>query len=309
MTLTIVTPPATEPVTVAEVRAHLRLDTSAGEVAPTEPTAALAGDGAGNVEDGVHRYRVTYVTADGETEGGIISDALTVADKTSDGKVAVSAIPLGGAAVTSRKLYRTAADASSYLLLTTIADNTTTTYTDNTADAGLGAGVPTTNTTEDPTLNALIAVARQAVEVEMERALITQTWDWFKDAFPSGDFEVPKPPLGSVTSIKYRDTNGDEQTWASANYNVDTDSAPGRIEAAYGVSYPSTRAMNNAVTVRFVAGYGDAGDVPESIKQAMLILIAHLYEKRELTEGSNVTPVVIPFSVATLLAPYSRVTL
>lgn len=306
MALTLVTAPATEPVTVAEVRAHLRLDASAGEVAPTALTAALADDGAGNVEDGVHRYRVTFVTADGETEGGTISDALTVADKTSDGKVSLTAIPLGGSAVTSRKVYRTEADASDYKLLTTIADNTTTTYTDNTADAGLGAGCPTTNTTEDPTLVKLIEIARSRAEIETDRCFITQTWDWKLDAFPAGDLEVPLSPLqveGEVGSIKYYDTAGTLKTWAAANYSLDTDSIPGRISRAYGVSYPSTRVMNNAVIVRFVAGYGDADDVPQPIKEAILEIVAFLYMNR----GTSAEE--LPGYIKELLWPYGRVTL
>jgi len=306
MALTIVTPPATEPVSIQEVRAHLRLDVSAGEVAPTAPTVALAGDGAGNVEDGVHRYRVTFVTADGETEGGTISDAVTVADKAADGKVAVSAIPLGGSAVTSRKVYRTEAGGSDYKLLTTIADNTTTTYTDNTADAGLGAGCPTTNTTEDPTLTKLIKVARSRAEIETDLCFITQTWDWFLDAFPAGDFEVPLAPLqveDEIGSIKYYDTNGALKTWAASNYSLDTDSVPGRISRAYGVSYPSTRSMNNAVIVRFVAGYGDADDVPQTIKEAILELVAFLYVNR----GTSAEE--LPAYIKALLWPYGRVTL
>ena len=147
MKAAIVTPPASEPITLAEAKAHLRLDASNAEPSPSAPTVALAGAGAGNVEDGVHRYRVTFVTADGETDGGVISDALTVADKGVNGKVAVSAIAVGGSAVTSRKVYRTIAAGADYLLLTTIADNTTTTYTDNIADGSLGAACPTTNTT------------------------------------------------------------------------------------------------------------------------------------------------------------------
>ena len=152
--------PATEPLTLAEVRAHLRLDAGDGETAPGAPAAALAGAGAGNVDNGAHRYRVSFVTAQGETEGGVISAAVTVTDKAVNGKVTVSSIPLGGSAVTARKLYRTAAGGSDYLLLATLADNTTTSYTDNTADSALGAGAPTSNTTAEPRLALLIASAR-----------------------------------------------------------------------------------------------------------------------------------------------------
>ena len=60
--------------------------------------------------------------------------------------VPLTAIPLGGAGVTGRKLYRTAAGASQLKLLATLADNSTTTFTDTVTDAALGANAPTTST-------------------------------------------------------------------------------------------------------------------------------------------------------------------
>ncbi len=61
-------------------------------------------------------------------------------------RVSLSAIPIGAAAVTQRWLYRTVAGGSQLKLLAVIADNTTTTYADSTADASLGANVPTSDT-------------------------------------------------------------------------------------------------------------------------------------------------------------------
>jgi hypothetical protein len=61
-------------------------------------------------------------------------------------QVSLTGIPIGGAAVAARKLYRTVAAGSQLKLLTTISDNTTTTYTDSTADASLGANVPVSDT-------------------------------------------------------------------------------------------------------------------------------------------------------------------
>jgi hypothetical protein len=107
---------------------------------PPSLVAALAGAGAGNVENGAHRYAVSFVTAIGES---LPSEyvIVTVADKTVDGKVALSSIPLGLTGTTARKIYRTAAAGTALKLLTTLSDNTTTTYTDNTADASLSASV------------------------------------------------------------------------------------------------------------------------------------------------------------------------
>jgi len=62
------------------------------------------------------------------------------------GTVLLSAIPIGAAAVTQRKVYRTAANAAQLKLLATIANNTATTYSDTAADAALGVNVPSTDT-------------------------------------------------------------------------------------------------------------------------------------------------------------------
>lgn len=109
---------------------------------PTAATAALAGLGAGNVDTGTHSYVVTFVGEDAsESESGVISNVVSSISG-SNGQIALTGIPLGSTAVVSRKLYRTSANGSSYKLLATISDNTTTTYADNLADSTLGAVAP-----------------------------------------------------------------------------------------------------------------------------------------------------------------------
>ena len=106
--------------------------------APTALTAALITT-AGNVDAGDHKYVVTYVTDFGETDFGTASNEVT--NDGSNQQNALSSIPIGAIGdVTARKIYRTkAGNSSNYYLLTTISDNTTTVYTDNTADSSLGA--------------------------------------------------------------------------------------------------------------------------------------------------------------------------
>lgn len=307
--IVVVTPPATEPITLAEAASHCRIDDTNQEPAPSSPTVALVSPAvAGNVDNGAHRYLVTYVTADGETQAGVASAAVTVADKAVNGKVLVSGIPLGGASVTSRKLYRTAAGGSTYLLLATIADNTTTTYTDNIADASLGAGAPTTNTTGDPLLRMLITAARQHAEQELKRYLITQTLDAYFHEFPhEHDRRFFLPPLQAVSAITYVDIDGVTQTLDSSLYVVDNISRPARIEPAYGTVWPSTREQMSAVKVRFVAGYGAAGDVPACIKNWMLIRVKTLWDQRDQLVKQLGMPTFEPSFVDSLLDP-ERVT-
>jgi len=268
--------PATEPLTIAEVMAHLRLDASNAEPAPSAITAALATPAApGNVTAGAHRVLATFVTSDGETEAGGVSAAVTVVDAAVNGQLALTGIPIGGSLVTARKIYMTTAGGALYLLAATISNNTATTATLNVADASLGAQAPTTNTTGDPMLSALIVTARQQAEQELRRALITQTLDLYLDAFPCG--MILLPPLQSVSAITYTDTNGNLLTLAADQYMVDSTSKPARIAPAWETVWPATREQTNAVKVRFVAGYGAASAVPACIKQWMLIKIAEFH--------------------------------
>lgn len=70
---------------------------------------------------------------------------------------------------------------------------------------------------EDDLLNAIITSARENVEDITRRALITQTWDYYLDDWPDADFiKLPLGKLQSITSIKYKDTDGVETNMAKA---------------------------------------------------------------------------------------------
>lgn len=119
--------------------------------APGAPTLALAGAGAGDVNDGAHTYAVTVLDVNSVESPVGTTAAITVVDKTTNGQVSLTAIPLGPTNSVSRKIYRSAAGTTTPLkLLTTIADNSTTTYTDSTADGSLGANVNSLVGISDP---------------------------------------------------------------------------------------------------------------------------------------------------------------
>jgi uncharacterized phiE125 gp8 family phage protein len=153
---------------------------------------------------------------------------------------------------------------------------------------------------DDALITALIVAARQAAENITGRALVTQTWDLYLDAFDP-TIELPMPPLQAVTSISYTDTDGTVGTLAEAAYKVDTVSEPGRLIPAYGTEWPATRADVNVIMIRFTAGYGAAAAVPQPIKQWMLLKIGELYENREASAERAAAP--MPF-VDALLYPY-----
>jgi uncharacterized phiE125 gp8 family phage protein len=145
---------------------------------------------------------------------------------------------------------------------------------------------------DDTMVTALIKAARHSCENFQNRSYITQTWTLYLDSFPDGDYiEIPKPPLQGVVELAYKDTAGTLQTvsfldpsgspqLAITDYMVDVAHEPGRLYLKYGKSWPSTYDEAQAVQVQFLCGYGDAADVPEEVKQAMLLTVAQLYENR-----------------------------
>ena len=154
---------------------------------------------------------------------------------------------------------------------------------------------------EDGYITALIVAARQGAESITGRALMAQTLELAMDAFP-GQIVIPRPPLASVTSITYVDESGVTQTLAPSAYAVNSHAQPAMVDPAYGTTWPATRSQANAVLVRYVAGYAAAADVPQEIKQWMLLRIGMLFENRE-SVAAGVQFSALPF-VDSLLAPY-----
>jgi uncharacterized phiE125 gp8 family phage protein len=163
-----------------------------------------------------------------------------------------------------------------------------------------------TGTTDQTYVETLITAARKYVEFQTGRALITQTWDQYLQDWPSGDYiRVGKPPLQSVTYVKYTDSDGDETTWSTDYYDVDTHGSPGLIRLGYGDTWPNdTLTPTNPINIRFVAGYGDAAaDVPMNLKHAIKLLAAHWYENREPVLIGSIQ-VTLPWAIDALLADY-----
>lgn len=157
---------------------------------------------------------------------------------------------------------------------------------------------------DDTMLSSLITAARKYCETTVcRRAFIEQTLVLRCDTIPE-EFRMPRPPLVSVTSIKYYDGSGVQQTLSASTYTVDKYSRVGKIVQAYGASWPVCRGHTNDVEVTYKAGYGaTAATVPEMIRQAILMLVEHWYKHR----GPVVTGTIVadlPKTVDALLADY-----
>jgi hypothetical protein len=146
----------------------------------------------------------------------------------------------------------------------------------------------------DDVVAAAIATATTALENYTGRAIGMQTLDWYPDdadsnfrylaypyplppgawgtcwqwGWPISYFDLPRPPLVSVTSIKYLDADHVEQTFPSTDYWVSGVGRTGRITLKSGSVWPTVGAYSDAVVIRFVAGYSV---VPEPLISAVLL--------------------------------------
>lgn len=146
---------------------------------------------------------------------------------------------------------------------------------------------------------SLITAARMELEQVCWSAFITQTWQYWWDRYWWKMF-IPRPPFQSVTWIKYVPPGGGAlQTLATSFYETSAENQITFIRAQYLQTWPITRGYRDDVTAQVVVGYGPTpGDVPMPIRQAIKLLVAHMY----LNRGE--APAELPQAIDRLIAPY-----
>lgn len=134
---------------------------------------------------------------------------------------------------------------------------------------------------EDSVLTDYIAAASRRLEDDAEIALLTSTWAVYLDQFPCWEIELRKPPVKSLTSITYVDTDGTTQTLSASLYRSDIYHSPARVTPAYGETWPATQSVSNAVTVTFVSGETSSSSIEPTAMQAIRLLAGHWFRNRE----------------------------
>lgn len=167
---------------------------------------------------------------------------------------------------------------------------------------------------DDAYITGLILAARQVVEDDTRRALLTQSWlltldyHWPSDAHTGGrrmggsggldplgfggglsyhsryrhHITLPRPPLQSVESIQYVDLSGVTQVLDPTQYVVNkSPTGEWRVTPGYNMVWPSVQPVPACISVAFTSGYGDqAGSIPEPLRIAILFLIGQWYDQR-----------------------------
>lgn len=153
---------------------------------------------------------------------------------------------------------------------------------------------------DDDLIAALIAGSRIHIEAQTRRAMITQTWRLTRDAWPeSGRLAVLPVPLVTLVAARIYKADGSTVAVDVTAFAIDKAAAPARLAFTRGALAAPERPVGG-IELDITAGYGDAEDVPEPLRQAVRLLVAHLYENR----GSAAPDLALPASVTALIAPY-----
>lgn len=129
-----------------------------------------------------------------------------------------------------------------------------------------------TSADEDAVIDRFIVTAREWVETRSGHILVQREMTQAFNAW-APFLELFYRPIVDVTEIAYTDANDAPQTLAG--YAQTTDRYPFRI---YPDEQPSI-ADNSSIVATFTAGYA-AGEEPQLLIQAMLVLIAGMYDNR-----------------------------
>ena len=158
---------------------------------------------------------------------------------------------------------------------------------------------------DDSIIENIIVTAREYVETYLDCTLMLTQYKMTLDMFPLHIY-LPKSPLSTVSgydavSLTYTTDTEATVTLPTSDYRVDSHAVPAVLRTHYGDSWPAHLADFNSIEVTFWAGYGSTSSaVPQRIRNAMLMLITHLYENRSSVQVGVVAHVV-PDSMRMLL--------
>ncbi len=171
---------------------------------------------------------------------------------------------------------------------------------------------------EDTLLNNLIKTARQAIEAYTARSLICQSWRFqtslaycisiSDDAYLTGQksrgakgLELPRSPF--IKLLDKPKMINDYGTHEISNYRLDTAGRVARLH--FSNLQTNSFYYQSVIQIDFSAGYGDQPEhIPDPLRQAILTIIADLYERRiSINDNQNVPPAITQSALA-LIKPY-----
>lgn len=146
---------------------------------------------------------------------------------------------------------------------------------------------------DDTYISTLISVGTLYAEEYTCRAIMKQTITQVLEGFPYYSYrntdlaiKLFRPPLNALKTVKYYDSDNTLTTFYdiagdTSKLIVDSLREPARLYPAPGMTYPTTKSRPDAIEIIYDAGWSTASDVPAPVKQAILLIVGELYERRE----------------------------
>ena len=158
-----------------------------------------------------------------------------------------------------------------------------------------------THSSEDDLIDGLIAAAVAYVDGTglLGRAMITQDWAQWVNQAP-GWVRLEIGPFQSLVSVQYYDTDNVLQTATLSDFETRLAGDFVICKPKEDFEWPNAETRQDAIKITYRAGFGDAaGDVPQTVRHAMLLMIAHWYENREASSEKSMAK--LPMGVDALL--------
>ena len=171
---------------------------------------------------------------------------------------------------------------------------------------------------DDALITDFIEVATESVKQYIQRSILTETLEFTMDGFTAGnddamlslgagthtghrasimgapgEFDLPFPPVASVTSLTTYSVANVAAVFDAASYKFDGNT--GRLYLNEGYTWPTDLRARSAVVVEYVTGFAI---IPKPILQGIKQMVAIMYECREICE--------LPEGCKAILAPYRR---
>lgn len=146
---------------------------------------------------------------------------------------------------------------------------------------------------DDALIGDIVVAVREAAERHLRASLIMQSWKLaFDDAAPERT-PLPMGPVTAVTSVTLIAEGGGETAMSGSLYH---------LNASRETLVFAQAAIAHRVEILYAAGYGDGSDVPQPIRQGMLLHAAALYGRRDLSGA-------LPAAASDLYRAYRRAAL
>ncbi|WP_306024550.1 head-tail connector protein [Oceaniradius stylonematis] len=156
---------------------------------------------------------------------------------------------------------------------------------------------------EDTLIAELVDAAARFIADDTGLALIDQTWRLSLSEAPAAPVSLPRHPVAAIVAVTVYDPDGDPNVLEGSAYRLDTMRRPATLTFEPG----SLSASMTGVEIDFRAGFGPAGpDVPDTLRRAILTLVAHWYEFRG-SYGPSEQPVSVPMAYSRLVRAWRRI--